>query len=204
MIVGLWHTNWCSLIWHTSWFLLICQCRYHITNFVAACKYLHSEAVQELLVDISLPPKTPAIQAQVSTSDSMSSSPSWAGRSSSFGGSSGTHGTMSSSRAESLELEANPSRWEEFCDKSSCFDKNAFSSWRGSGSNSLSWRDFSESESIEEHFSPKKPWFTDREDSVHDERRKNLHPSAFGKRVLALPGESPDFLLAPTYQWCSL
>lgn len=173
---------------------------YHITNFVAACKYLHSEGVQELLIDISLPPKTVVMQAQVSFSDSMSSSPSRAGRSSSFEGSAGTHGTMSSSRAESLELEANPSRWEEFGDRSSCFDGNAFSNWRSSGSNSVSCRDFSESEKRVDHCSPKKQWSTDREDSIRDERCKSLPPSTFGKRVLALPGESPDFLLAPTYR----
>lgn len=173
---------------------------YHITNFVAACKYLHSEAVQELLADISFPPKTSVSQMQVSiSSDSRSSSPSFAGRSSSFGGSSGTHVTMSSSRADSLELEANPSRWEEFCDKSSCFDGNAFINWRGSGS-SLNGRDVSEFESIEDHSSPNKLWFTERDDPLGDDRHRSFHPSGFGKRVLALPGDSPDFLLAPTYQ----
>eukprot|EP00250_Pteridium_aquilinum_P016233 c23014_g1_i3 orf=257-2164(+) len=169
---------------------------YHITNFVAACKYLHSEAVQELLANVSLLPKTAVSQMQVVSGDSRSSSPSFCRRSSSFEGSSGTHITASSSRVDSLESEANVTRWEEICDKSSCFDPDAFSNWRGS--DSLNGRHFSEFESMKNPFSPNRDWYIDREDSLGDDR-PNSFRSGCGKRVLALPGDSPGFLLAPTY-----
>ncbi|KAI5069425.1 hypothetical protein GOP47_0015726 [Adiantum capillus-veneris] len=165
---------------------------YHITNFMAACKYLQSEAVQQLLADISLPPKTAVSQMQALSCDSRSSSPSFCRSSSSFV-------TSSSSRVDSLDLEANESRWEEACDKSSCFDQEAFcNNWRGS--DSLNGRDFPELETIEDDFNPDKAWFMAREGLVKDGKLKSYLPYRSGRRVLALPGESPDFLLAPTYQ----
>lgn len=168
---------------------------YHITNFMAACKYLHSEAVQELLADISPPPRTVVNQMQALSSDSRSSSPSICRRSSSSfeGSSGGTHITSSSSRVDSLDLEANESRIEEVCDKLSCFDQEAFCSWRGG--ESLNGRDFVEFESKDEHYCPDKAWFTER-----NGKSKSYLPCRMDMRALALPGESPDFLLAPTYQ----
>ncbi|KAH7288157.1 hypothetical protein KP509_31G014700 [Ceratopteris richardii] len=156
---------------------------YHITNFMAACKYLHSEAVEELLADISPPSKSVMTHSQLLSSSSRSSPPSLCTRSSSFEGSSETHGTLSSSPADSLELDSSESRWwEETCNKSSYSDHDSFCNW--TASNSVNQKDF-EYEITEDPFTPDINWFTERENSFFTCR--------IDKKTLTFPGETPDF-----------
>lgn len=183
---------------------------YHITNFVAACNYLQSSAVEELVSNIAFSQEnapSPMRHIQFSADDSSSSSPSL------FKSTSGltdlerstqTYVTMTSSRNDSLESDANyrsrdSNRWEEVSERS-CFDQDAFNHWTSSGS--LNRGDFSEFDSIEEGpFDSRKAWWIERQESGGDDRFSGLPPLACRQRGgFALPGESPDFLLAPTYQ----
>lgn len=197
---------------------------YHITNFVAACSYLQSSAIQDIVANISEAPSKNVIQMSqmsysadeaCSSSSSLfkSSTRSFERSSNSIDGGqkNSTRRASSPSRSYSLDSDVNGRsiddyKWEGISEESSCFDGDAFNNWRSRDSlqrnrdGGILEFDNTETSLVINLFSEHtRTGWIEREDSRENTKLKDLPMSTCRKGSYAFPGDSPDFILAPTY-----
>lgn len=198
---------------------------YHITNFVAACDYLHSSAIQELVANFpgsSENDVSSGNQIQNSADESWSRSPSLSKnftsnseRSSSstdVGQKRSQHPVSPLSRSYSLESDANSrsrddKNWEGVVEDSSCFDMDAFNYWRSSDSlagsieeNISEFNSVTRSVFINSFSEQTRNGWTEMQDlRGNNATFQNVTIFTSKKEAYTLPGNSPDFILAPTY-----
>mgnify|MGYP000055282338 CR=1 FL=1 len=202
----MWYNN-------TSWFYIcLLFCRYHVTNFVVACNYLLSDSVRELVLDISNDASDPNNGMLLSpilshTQPSLglvednlrSASSSFVKSASSI---SEPETQVASSRNDSLESNTNllTSRdymWEEALPS---LKREAFSQWRNSERCTSGEDEFRES--VESHYHPKMH-LTDCQQSKDDSVEAVVETNqaiTHWKGLFTHLGDSPEFLLASTYQ----